>query len=99
MSAPATPTAEDLLIAEVESLRATVKRVWDLHAPSRLGCITHYARTNCGCEPRQVCRDCGQAYPCPTLLALDGGGARTLIAHAPDVAELAERLDLVWAER
>lgn len=61
--------------AEVESLRVAVKRVWGLHTPVRLGCIIHYGRTDCGCEPRQACHGCGQAYPCSTLLALDGGGS------------------------
>lgn len=62
----------------VPRLIAAVEAVLEEHPATRLGCITHYARTDCGCEQRFTCATCAVTHPCPTVTAirsaLIGGG-------------------------
>ena len=49
---------------------AALKAVLDEHPATRLGCITHYARSDCECEPRFTCATCAVTHPCPTVAAI-----------------------------
>ena len=50
---------------------AALKAVMEEHPATRLGCITHYARSDCECEPRFTCATCAVTHPCPTVAAIE----------------------------
>lgn len=56
--------------ALVPHLIAAVEAVLAEHPATQLGCITHYARSDCECEPRLICSTCAVNYPCPTVTAI-----------------------------
>lgn len=55
----------------VPRLIAAVEAVLAEHPAARLGCITHYARTDCECETRFTCATCAVTHPCPTVTAVE----------------------------
>ena len=54
----------------VPHLIAALEAVLEEHPVTRLGCLTHYGRTDCECERRFICATCSVIYPCPTVAAI-----------------------------
>lgn len=54
----------------VPRLIASVEAVLAEHPATQLGCITHYARSDCECETRLICSTCAVNYPCPTVTTI-----------------------------
>lgn len=50
--------------------RAAVEAVLEEHPATQIGCIAHYGRTDCECDPRFTCATCAVAHPCPTVVLI-----------------------------
>lgn len=57
------------LLADAPRLTAAVEAVLEEH-PATHGCITHYMRTDCECEPHVICVTCSVTHPCRTVAAI-----------------------------
>ncbi|WP_040281367.1 hypothetical protein [Tessaracoccus massiliensis] len=66
------PDAEFIAAArqDLPRLIAAVWAVLEMHPALAIGCITHYARSDCECEPRFICAQCTVTHPCTTVAAI-----------------------------